>query len=269
MKTLRTLIIMVILSIGTMNLTGCINGNNTPNTKEEVKGGNKLEKSNRKGVTLLFDLISWATSIIALLTAVYALIRLNSAHNRISRLRRELGDLNRKLYFLEQKSREGTHAVTSNSRFGSNEYNALENRIYGLELQVCRMNRSSEPENRHVVCDNPIPDLKRENREQIGFFGLPVQMSSIQAYFKGFSANQETDSRFSVKIKDNVAKFKLLEGIKYLNDLKNGDVIKMALDITGCAPSDATRMKVISPGVAHKDGDRWIINKKAKVELSR
>ena len=239
------------------------NANNLVEVKKEI--------SDLKGSSHLYDLISWVIAAIALLVAIIALIRLSSIQKRANRHRKDIGEIEQRVYSLEQKTNTvPVRTKTTSSGLSNSEYTSLTSRIYKIERQLERMNQGSAYEPQNAVMSSPVTEIRRPSvNEQSGYFGLSTQMSLTEAYFKRLSDIRESDSRFTVEVRNNRAEFRPLEGTQYLNDLKSNDSIKMALDFQGCAPSEATQMKVILPGEAKKDGDRWIITKKATIALYR
>lgn len=244
-------------------------------SKSQVTNTNKLdevtkEMSDLKGPSPLYDLISWVIAAIALLVALISLTKLNSVQRRATRHRKDIGELEHRINTLEKKTNTvPVRNKTANSGLSNSEYTSLSSRIYKIERQLERMNQSHIQEPQHEVPSNPVSYEQHLVNVQYGYFGLPTQMSLTEAYFKRLSDNRESDSRFTVEVRNDKAEFRPLEGTQYLNDLKSNDSIKMALDIQGCAPSEATQMKVILPGEAKKDGDRWIITKKTTIALYR
>lgn len=242
-------------------------------SKSQETNTNKLdevtkEMSDLKGSSHLYDLIAWVIAAIALLVALISLMKLNSVQRRTTRHRKDIGELEHRINTLEQKTNTvPVRNKTANSGLSNSEYTTLSSRIYKIERQLERMNQSPIQEPQHVVPSNPVSYERRLVNDQSGYFGLPTQMSLTEAYFKRLSDIRESDSRFTVEVRNDKAEFRPLEGTQYLNDLKSNDSIKMALDIQGCTPSEATQMKVILPGEAKKDGDRWIITKKATIAL--
>lgn len=233
---------------------------NTDSIEKVSKDVSDLKKS-----SLLFDSISWVIAAFALLIAVISLIKLNSVQKRADRHRKDIGDLNRRINSLEQNlTVASTWYNTTNS-----ECKELYSRIREIERQLYKMNQGSFYEYQNKLTTNPASEVKRFDNEQSGYFELPAQMSSTEAYFKRLSDNREPYSRFTVEVSNDEAKFRPLEGTQYLNDLKSSDAIKMALVITGCDLSEANQMRVKFPGVAKKEGDRWIITEKATIELSK
>lgn len=238
------------------------NSNSLKNVSKEI--------ADLKGASHLYDLISWVISAIALFIAVIAIIKLNSVQKRGDRHRNELGKLEQRISMLEQKTVSSpARTKSSYSGISNSEYTSLASRISIIERQLDKISQSQTTIHQNIVQNRPLSEVRPYTNEQNGYFGLPTQMSLTEAYFKRLCDIRESDSRFSVSIRDNKAEFRPLEGTQYLNDLKSNDAIKMALDIQGCAPSEATQMRVILPGEAKKDGDRWIITKKATIALSR
>ena len=228
------------------------------------------EIADLKGASHLFDLISWIIAAIALLIAIIAIIKLNSVQKRSDRHRNELGNLEQRINLLEQKTvSSSTRAKSSYSGISNSEYASLASRISIIERQLDKISQSQTTIHQNIVQNRPLSEVRPCTNELNGYFGLPTQMSLTEAYFKKLSDIRDSDSRFVVSIRDNKAEFRPIEGTQYLNDLKSNDDIKMALIMKGCAPSDAIQMTVILPGEAKKDGDRWIITKKATIALSR
>ncbi len=238
--------------------------NEQENITSDLKTVSK-EVSELKGSSHLFDLISWIVAAVALLVALITLIKLSSIQKHADRHRNDLMKLGQRISLLEQNP---TRAKSTYSGISSNEYSSLISRISFIERQIDKMNQSQIAVPQNVVQNRPISDvLKDSTSEQNGYFGLPTQMSLTEAYFKKLSDIRESDSRFTVSVKDTKAEFRPLEGTQYLNDLKSNDAIKMALEIHGCAPSEANQMKVLMPGEAKKTDGRWIIIKKASIYL--
>ena len=229
---------------------------------------NEIADMNR--VSRLFDLISWVIAVIALLVGVFTVIKLISFQKRADRHRNELDDLELRINSLELKTTSASSRVNSaNTGTTNSEYSSLASRLNYIERQLEKIIRSQTIDNHKVVQDRAASEIRQLTNEQNGYFGLPKQMSFTKAYFKDFSYIQDSDSRFFVSIKDDKAEFRPIDGTQYLNDLKSNDDIKMALDIQGCAPSEANQMTVILPGEAKQNGDRWIITKKATIALSQ
>lgn len=245
-------------------------------TRQEsnTKNLNKVSKevSDLKGASNLFDLISWVMAAIALLATIIALIKLNSIQKRSNKHRNEIGELERRISFLEQKNVSAPARTRSGySEISSSDYASLVSRINYIERQIDKFGQNSTQVHQNAVSTPPVltPEIHQSNSDRLGYFGLPSQISLTEAYFKRLSDTRDSDSLFNVIVRDTKAEFTPIEGTQYLNEIKSNDDIKMALDIQGCAPSEATQMKVILPGEAKKDGNRWKITKKATIVLYR
>lgn len=241
-------------------------------SKSQEANTNKLDEvtkeiSDLRGLSNLYDFILLTIAAIALLVAMISLIRLSSIQKRANRHRKDIEEIKYRVYSFEQKTNAvPVRAKTTSSELSNNEYISLISRINKIEYQIDKIKPP-------IIPGPPLvgpPDVRHTSiDEQSGYFGLPTQMSLTKAYFKRLSDIRESDSRFTVEVRNDKAEFRPLEGTQYLNDLKSNDSIKTALDIQGCAPSEATQMRVILPGEAKKDGDRWIITKKTTIALYR
>lgn len=220
----------------------------------------KLTKdvSDMKGTFHLLVLTSCVFAVILLIVAIIALVY-NKAQGRHHK---HIDDSWKRLKDLEQKPTMVPR--TSNSGLNNKEYNLLSSRIEKLERQLEKMTM--------IPTHAPAPtntDTGEQSHEQIGYFNLPSQISPTKAYFKRFYESRDSDSRFSVTIRDNKAEFRPLEGTPYLNEIKSNDTLRLALEFQGCALSEATQMEVSMPGEAKKEDGRWIIEKKASIILTR
>lgn len=252
----------IIYHIETLSKNQETNNNSLKNVSNNI--------ADLKRVSHLFYFISWVISAIALLVAVIAIIKLNSVKKRADRHSNKLEKLNQRIGVLEPKTESSPiRAKSTYSGVSSIEYSSLSSRLDFIERQLNKMIKSQNVVHQNEVQVNPVLEPRPYTNERNGFFGLPTQMSLTKAYFKKLSDIRDSDSRFLVSIRENKAEFRPIEGTQYLNDLKSNDDIKMALDMQGCAPSEATQMTVILPGEAKKDGDRWIITKKATIALSQ
>lgn len=244
-------------------------------TQKSVIGKNQSNIDDIKKTSSISTLVSWTLAIISIILAILALIKAKSSNARAGRHREEIEKIKQSLMDLERNIANSARTKnTSISTLSSRDYSDLSFRISKLERLYTQMQSSSTSTTEITGGRNYIPNQPNiPSQPQIpiqhGYFGLPTQMSLTEAYFKRLSDVRDSDSRFTVEVRNDKAEFRPLEGTQYLNDLKSNDAIKMALEFEGCAPSEATQMKVILPGVAQKDGDRWIITKKATIGLYR
>lgn len=228
------------------------------------------ELSELKGASHLIDLISWIVAAIAVVLAVVSLVKLGSINGRANRHRKAIEEISSRIYILEQKSADiPARTKATYSGLNNSEYNILASRISKIERQLDKLSQDNTTAPQNVVQPRHLPNVQRFNNEQTGYFSLPAQMSLTEAYFKRLSDTRDSDSRFTVVVRDNNAEFKPIEGTQYLNEIKSNDAIKMALEIQGCLPTEANLMKVLMPGEAKKMDGRWVITKKATIYLQR
>ncbi len=230
-------------------------------TQQEIK---ELKDSSNLKI-----LIAWVIAVISLLTAIIALMSNNTLTKRVNRLRNDYNNLDQQVKLLNNQIAAAANSSRSRSSYApanSNEYNNLSARISQLERQLNNPNLKNSTQQKQVV-NNPNQASAPATPVRTGYFELPTKKSETEGYFRRLLDTRDSDSRFSVEVRDNIADFKLLEGSLYFNDLRSSDAIKMAIELEGCAPSEATRMTTKRPGVAKKDGDRWDITQKAIIVL--
>lgn len=217
----------------------------------------------KKGAYLSI-LISWVVAGIAIILAIIATIKAYAANSRAGRHRNEIEDL--KMAISDLRLKPNSNVRQPSSSYSSNNYYALVDRIARLERQI---NQESYVQPHATTVTNPIQPTPTVAHEQHGYFGVPSQMSLTSAYFKRLLETRDSEARFSVIIRNGKAEFNLLEGSQFLNEIKSNDTIKLALDLQGCAPSEANQMRTILPGEAVKEDDRWVIKKKAQIYLTK
>lgn len=224
--------------------------------------------SGQKAPSHLIDFISLIVVVISLTLAIIALVKCYAIQKRVNNHCNDIVNLRSEVEALNQKTTIGnsSHERVTNAGLSSNEYTALASRIYKLEQDVKALrdikHHGSDPQK-----SGSDFVVNRNNNERNGFFGVPAQKSLTEAYFNHFYESRDSEAKFSVIVRDSKAEFSLLEG--HLNDVRSLDVIKLALDLNGCALSEATQMKTVVPGEAKKEGDRWIITKKTSIFLQK
>lgn len=239
-------------------------------TQTSIIDKNQTNIDEIKKSSSISTLVSWSLAVISMILAIIALIKGKSAFARAKRHRAEIEQLKQSLLDMERNIANGARYKSSGSSTLSNrDYMDLSYRISKLERLYTQQQTPTASTIEIGGRKNPaIPQPQVPT--QRGYFGLPSQMSMTEAYFKTFDEIRDSDSRFTVEIKDGKALFEpLLESTKLLNGIKSGDVIKFALEFQGCALSDATQMKVMSAGEAIKKDGIWIITKKALISLVR
>ncbi len=239
------------------------------NISTEDVNVSKKEQSNYKGKTSLLIILPLGIALLATIIAIIAIVKAIKVSNRTDRNWSGIDGLSQKLNNLALKvsSNEASCRTSLYSGISIYDYRDLSERISRVERYL-RQNISTV--NQMPVGNKTVVDHGQEKDIHRGYFGLPSQMSVTEGYFEKFDEMRDSDSRFSVEIKGEKAKFEpLLENTKLLNGIKSGDVIKFALEFQGCALSDVKQMKVISSGEAIKKDGLWIITKKATIALYR
>ena len=307
MKSLKLIIALVILLIGGM-IVGCGHGTtlevghadqdrvektNSTNTKasnqissEEEKAvldsinriNNQLMDLNSKvsqqectikdntRISVIAILVTLVIAIVSLIAAILAFVKAKGANTRSVRHRKEIEELKRSLS--ESEARVANilrNRGISDYGIQSREYSELSSRIYRIENQIQHQYHPIKPVR---GINDVIVDKQTSSCEEHGYFGLPSKISETQAYFVRLESSRNPDARFDVNVKNGIASFKPLEGIRYLNDLRGSDTIKMSLEIQGDIPSGVTQMTLISPGEAKLENGRWVIIKKVIIRLS-
>lgn len=230
---------------------------------------NQLSIDELKKTSSISTLVSWAVALISIILAIYALIKVKSTNARAGRHRDDIEKIKYSLIELERTiANISRNKNLTTSPISNRDYSDLSYRISKLEKIYTQQQNPNSPVEirgvRNVI--TPQPTISTQH----GYFGLPSQMSMTEAYFKKFDATRDSDSRFTVEINGEKAKFKpLLESTKLLNGIKSGDVIKFALEFQGCALSDASQMEVTSAGEAIMRDGLWIITKKALISLAQ
>ena len=233
--------------------------------KEIVKIQTELD--DYKKDSALSILISWVVAGIAIILAIISTIKASAANSRAGRHRNEIEELKKAISDLRLKPTSNTRQTSYLS--SANDYYSLADRISRIERQ---MKQESRAQTQPIPTPVPIQTIQSKpgvSHEQHGYFGVPSQMSSTSAYFKHLFDTRDSEARFSVIIRNNKAEFNLLEGNQFINEISSNDNIKFALELQGCAPSEATQMRTILPGEAVKEDNRWVIKKKAQIYLSK
>lgn len=238
-------------------------------TNEKEVNKLNVDVSDLKGTSRLFDLISWAIAGIALVVAVIALVMLSSLRKRVDNHGLTIKELNHNRNYHGQPTTAYVNRQTYAQGISREEFNTLVARIDKIEKVIRQMDKSSAVNKQNANVNGSTIEAKVFVEDQGGYFGIPSQKSETEAYFKRLTSTRESDSLFRATVKGNQAKFEPIDGRKYLNEIKSNDTLKWALEIQGCAPSEATQMTLIKPGEAANRDNRWEITKKAQIKLSR
>lgn len=207
----------------------------------------------------LWFYIALGIAVLSLIIAVICIIQLIKLNERADRHRHDIERLNDKTQ-TNSATPQSYQPQRQTSTVG-NEYYSLAARVKDLEQKFAQAESSKRTLN--VVQQ---PARGNAMAEQIGYFGVPSQMSQTDAYFrKLIESASDSDVRFSATVKGNHAEFKPKEGT--MSSLKSSDTMKLAVDTTGCLISEATSMKILTPGEAELRDSRWVITKKAQIQL--
>ncbi|MDE6028043.1 MAG: hypothetical protein K2G23_08235 [Muribaculaceae bacterium] len=138
----------------------------------------------------------------------------------------------------------------------------IETSIRDLYSRVGNTQRS-EKQPQQVVKQSPV----KTTETVTAYFGNPSR-GDKEGYFKKDLEYRDSDARFVAKIQDGKASFSpLIDSEAAKKTLLSSDQMKLAVEFTGCAPSDMQTMSV-TPGIAvRQPGGRWVITQKSKVEL--
>lgn len=233
-------------------------------TKDAVDTVSAMQKnvSNLQGHEMWW----WISLGITTLSLILALIGIKlcvSLQGRANRQRRDIDNIVRE----KREASFNTRATTTSKSSTPSDYEFLKKRVSELEYQVRQLTaatRSTQPYTQPVP--NPvIPEVISKN----GYFANPIQAS--EPYFRKLLSSRDSEARFSVEIQGEKGYFKPLDdSSSYLFTLVSNDAMKSAIEFSGCQPpSEATSMRIITPGEAVQKDGRWYITKKASVALSR
>ena len=225
--------------------------------EDEIKNIKKQESGNK-----LYLLISIVLGIISLVVAIVALAKASKFNKRLDKHGNDI-------YSLKQSS-DSRFAPTPRQN-GSDDYYQMKSRIRILEDEVKALKRTKNTVDEYRVSPytpKPTPTPVSVVETQKGYFGQPTQAD--RGYFKNFLTTRDSEARFSAEEKNNVANFEpLLNTSAELATLLRTDAAKLAVDFEGCSFQEANQAKVIKPGVAKFEGNRWYITQKALVALTR
>lgn len=223
--------------------------------EDEIKNLKEQESSNK-----LYLLISIVLGIISLVVAIVALAKASKFKQRLDKHGNDINNL--------KQSADSRFAPTPRQN-GSADYYQMKSRLKILEDEVKALKRTKNTSEEYRVppyTPKPAPTPVSVVETQRGYFGQPTQAD--RGYFKSFLATRDSEARFSAEEKNNVANFEpLLNSRAELETLLRTDAAKLAVDFEGCSLQEANQAKVIKPGVAKFEGNRWYITQKALVAL--
>lgn len=212
-----------------------------------------------KKVSDLQDKEKWLWSAfglaaVAVILALICLIRTINISKRIDRHRREIDEL--------RHDKQSVSPTMVNNPSIPSDYNTLKKRVSDLENKL----------NKLLTTPNERPDVDREAPKPVvqtstksGYFGTPINAS--EPYFKRLLNTRDSEARFTTEISGKRATYKPIELSSYIGTFVSTDAMRAAIEFSGCNPSEATSMTVVTPGTAEQRNDKWIITKKASIKL--
>lgn len=231
--------------------------NRADKSENEIKNLKEQESSNK-----LYLFISLILGIISILIAIVALAIASKFNKRLDKHGNDI-------YNLKQSSDSRFAPIPRQN--GSDDYYQMKSRLKILEDEVKALKRTKNTVDEYRVSPyTPKPSSTPVSvvETQKGYFGQPTQAD--RGYFKSFLTTRDSEARFSAEEKNNVANFEpLLNTRAELETLLRTDAAKLAVDFEGCSLQEANQAKVIKPGIAKFEGNRWYITQKALVALTR
>lgn len=225
--------------------------------EDEIKNRKEQDSSNK-----LCLLISLVLGIISLVIAIVALAKASKFNKRLDKHGNDI-------YNLKQSA--DSRFAPAPRQNGSDDFYQLKSRLRILEDEVKALKRTKNALDDNRVSPytpKPTPTPVPVEETQKGYFGQPTQAD--RGYFRSFLTARDSEARFSAEEKNNVANFEpLLNTRAELETLLHTDAAKLAVDFEGCSLQEANQAKVIKPGVAKFEGNRWYITQKALVALTR
>lgn len=215
-----------------------------------------------KSSVSLWMIIAFIACSLSLIISSYTLFRLAKVEARSDRHRRDITNL------------QNHHNMLVNMLNNLNN-NTYRKDIKDLQGQINNLNRlinkpatapKTAPNNNYVP-----PKPKQENKVEVQnmYFGTPSKMSETEAYFKSLLKSQDSEARFSAIVRANRAEFYPINTPQSLSVLKSSDLIKMAVECQGCAPSEANSFIVNTNGIAVLNGTNWEIKEKTIISFQR
>lgn len=241
---------------------------NTQNTAIE---DNKSTIDDLKKSLSMSTLISWIVAAISLIVAIIAIVKVNSVSARAARHRQEIEELKGSIHDLDLRySNSSRPKVSTSNNVTYSEYSALSSRVSKIERYLDSQSHTPTIRAQEQVGNNHSTIIEPISAEKNGYFELPSQMPT-SAYFRRLLETKGSDARFAVVIKqNNKAEFSVFDSsLSYLRTMTTSDTAKLAIEFIGCSSDEATQMRQIMPGEAVLEDGRWIITRKAQVNLSR
>lgn len=237
--------------------------NNVTQKFNDIETEIKSFKKNKANNTFIV-LIGCGLGVIGLIVSIFSITKVGKYNLRLNRHREEIEVLKSKLSEYKHTD-NNSRSNYSASKFTSNsEYVSLQRKIQSLEDEISKM--KSTILSSQVAPPTTIPEvpIAKTQAVKIRYFGTVVSGESGTGYFKKMLEYKDGDARFLVKFLENTIEF---EPIATLPMIKSSDYMELAVEFKGCSKSEATNMTLIHPGIVEQNGDKWIIKKKASVDL--
>ncbi len=112
---------------------------------------------------------------------------------------------------------------------------------------------------------NPVPTTNVSEKAPVsqGYLGAIVKAG--QGYFRGILSSNGDEARFSANIVEDTLEFAPLT----LQIATSYDYMDWAVEFTGVSRGEAKNMTITSQGLATRQGEKWVIIKKAVVKLTK
>jgi len=206
----------------------------------------KLQDRNSKNVWAI--LIACGFGLINMIIAIAALKKLSKYRTRMDHHRSNIEQL-------ESQLNEIRSSINSKISELSRKVHSLESRPASKE--------PSNPSPKHTE----RPPLPVQTISKTGYFGATISGENGKGYFKKLLPIKNEEARFSAEIiSETKAKFK---PIVTLSNIKSHDYMNLAIDFQGVSTFEAKDMDIRQPGIAEKNGEKWIITEKVLIELKK
>ncbi len=250
--------------------------------REEIENLNTTIKEMKESIPFPV-ILSLVIATFSLIVAILALFIVSRMRGKLKKyIKDEIS-----LRFKERDDSKYSSCEQGNSSVSSTSYANLLRKFNTMEDRLDEMMRLTSkalPPRSTTQRDNSFASANRSVKEQTspvghsheshikeekGYFGLPVKMSPTESYFKKYTKERDTDSRFAVFVRDDKAIFEPEGKGDELSYIVTSDSMRLAFDFHGCSPRDAKHMQIEEKGEASFIGGRWVITKKVKIRLSK
>jgi hypothetical protein len=198
-----------------------------------------------------YALIGGILGLLSFIVAVVCLVKIEKYKEQTAGFRSKLNQLSAELKKTEKSM---TPTPTASNNAGKDRLEHLEERV--RKLEVNQTTKHSDTANKRSVGD---VNAARQATITNGYFGTVIG----NGYFKKLLTTKDSDARFKASVEGNHAKF---EPISFRTAMSS-DSMYNAIKFDGVPRDTAKDMKILSPGEALLEGERWVIRKKTEVQL--